>query len=95
MGLTFTGYKTVPEKDQDEFFKVGRVFMILWTEPKRLPPATMVPARGGSRNGSHFSTTWLNGTAYTEIRRFVIVLKQHGNSICWYGFLSFNIPYAK
>ncbi|PQE23492.1 pfs domain protein [Rutstroemia sp. NJR-2017a BVV2] len=77
-------YQTVPERDQNNFFRVGRVFMMLWTEPARDPPADKVPYGGGSRNGSHYSTTYLGGSVYTEIRRFVIVAKQHGNSICWY-----------
>ncbi|KAF7900669.1 uncharacterized protein EAF01_007971 [Botrytis porri] len=49
---------------QDDFWKVGRVFMILWTEPAQ----PKVPANGGTRNGSHFSTTFLGQQAYSEIR---------------------------
>ncbi|KAF7863097.1 hypothetical protein EAF04_007180 [Stromatinia cepivora] len=63
---------------EDNFWKVGRVFMVLWTEPAQ----PQVPAQGGTRNGSHFSTTYLGGQAYTEIRRFVVVSKRYGSSIC-------------
>ncbi|KAM0175293.1 hypothetical protein ACHAPF_005553 [Botrytis cinerea] len=49
---------------QDDFWKVGRVFMMLWTEPAQ----PKVPAAGGTRNGSHFSTTFLGEQAYSEIR---------------------------
>jgi hypothetical protein len=71
-----SGYRTVPEKDQRKFWKVGRVFMMLWTEPAK------VPQGGGTRDGSHFSTVWLSQTAYSEIRRFVVIREGHGNSIC-------------
>ncbi|KAF7916521.1 hypothetical protein EAE99_009703 [Botrytis elliptica] len=63
---------------QDDFWKVGRVFMMLWTEPAQ----PKVPENGGTRNGSHFSTTFLGQQAYSEIRRFVVVIKGYGNSVC-------------
>jgi hypothetical protein len=72
-------YQEVPEKNQRRFWIVGRVFMMLWTEPARTP---IVPRGGGTRNGSHFSTTYLGETAYSEIRRFVVVKEGHGNNIC-------------
>jgi hypothetical protein len=53
--------------------------MMLWTEPAN---DTRVPAGGGTRNGSHYSTTWLGGTAYSEVRRFVVIAEGYGNSIC-------------
>ncbi|TGO66196.1 hypothetical protein BOTNAR_0066g00360 [Botryotinia narcissicola] len=49
---------------QDDFWRVGRVFMMLWTEPAQ----PKVPVTGGTRNGSHFSTTILGQQAYSEIR---------------------------
>lgn len=52
---------------------------MLWTEPAQ----PKVPNGGGTRNGSHFSTTWLGGEVYSEIRRFVVVSKGYGSSICW------------
>ncbi|QSZ31367.1 hypothetical protein DSL72_000932 [Monilinia vaccinii-corymbosi] len=64
---------------QNDFWRVGRVFMMLWTEPAA---ESKVPAQGGTRNGSHFSTTFLGQQAYSEIRRFVVMVKGHGSSIC-------------
>lgn len=67
------------DRDQKSFWKFGRVFMMLWTEPAQVPK---VPREGGTRNGSHISTVWLGEPAYSEIRRFVVVGEGHGNSIC-------------
>jgi hypothetical protein len=52
--------------------------MMLWTEPAKVPPG------GGARDGTHFSTVWLSETAYSEIRRFVVIREGHGSSICSY-----------
>src|SRR6187402_3692366 len=60
----YTGYRVIEDKQQSKFWKVGRVFMMLWTEPAGTPT---VPPEGGTRNGSHYSTTYLQGTAYSEI----------------------------
>jgi len=54
------------------------VFMMLWTEPA----GPQVPPGGGTRNGSHISTTWLGQEAYSEIRRFVVIQEGWGNNIC-------------
>ncbi|CAG8951674.1 hypothetical protein HYFRA_00005474 [Hymenoscyphus fraxineus] len=67
-------YRVIPEKDQRKFWRVGRVFMMLWTEPAL--------KKGGSRNGTHYSTVWLDEGAYSEIRRFVVIREGYGNSIC-------------
>lgn len=67
-------YRLIADKDQKKFWKVGRVFMMLWTEPAK----TM----GGTRNGTHYSTVWLEQGAYSEIRRFVVIKEGYGNSIC-------------
>jgi len=75
-------YKIVEERKQKKFWVVGRVFMLLWTEPardghqdlQRGPPTT------GSSN--KFSKTYLEGTAFSEIRRFVVLSVGHGNTIC-------------
>ncbi|PQE19803.1 heterokaryon incompatibility protein [Rutstroemia sp. NJR-2017a WRK4] len=83
--LTFTGYQSVPENEQDSFFRVGRVFMMLWTEPARNQPVNKVPYGGGSRNGSHFSTTFLGGAAYSEIRRPIHTYSGHAT-------LKHNLP---
>ncbi|KAG4435148.1 hypothetical protein IFR05_009380 [Cadophora sp. M221] len=69
-------YKVVEDKNRQKFWKVGRVFMVLWTEPAG------ITKEKGTQNGSQFSTTYLNGTAYTEIRRFVVIGEGYGNSIC-------------
>jgi hypothetical protein len=71
----------VEDKKQRKFWKVGRVFMMLWTEPEK---GAKVPAGGGTRNGSHFSTVHLDETAYSEIRKFVVVSRGYGNCICSY-----------
>jgi hypothetical protein len=49
---------------------------MLWTEPARPAP----PSRGDGP--SHFSKTWLDGDAYTEIRRFVVIREARGCSLC-------------
>ncbi|TVY30732.1 hypothetical protein LHYA1_G000398 [Lachnellula hyalina] len=41
-------YHCIGEKEQRKFWKVGRVFMMLWTEPA---------AEGSTRNGTHYSKT--------------------------------------
>ena len=77
--LTFPpGYRQVAEEDQENFWRIGRVFMMLWTEPA----GPQVPPGGGTRNGSHISTTWLGQEAYSEIRRFVVIQEGWGNNIC-------------
>jgi hypothetical protein len=57
--------------------------MMLWTEFSKVPPG------GGTRNGSHFSTVWLSESAYSEMRKFVVIREGHGNCICSYvvGFV--------
>lgn len=71
-------YCVVAPKDLQKFYKLGRVFMMLWTEPAGHKAAK----EGGTRNGSHISTTWLNGNAHSEIRRFVVVRANHGSCSC-------------
>jgi hypothetical protein len=76
------GYKVVETKNLKKFWRIGRVFMMLWTEPAR---DELVPRGGGTRNGSHFSTIttgYLKQQAYSEIRRFVVIGVGHGNTIC-------------
>ena len=51
--------------------------MMLWIEPARNNIAM-----GQSRDGSHFSRTYLDGTAFSEIRRFVVVGEGYGNTKC-------------
>jgi len=51
--------------------------MILWSEP-----AGDGGQKGGTRNGSHFSTTWLGERVYTEIRRFIVINNKGTSSQC-------------
>jgi len=53
--------------------------MVLWTEPAGIQCTGRDKA---AQYGSQLSTTYLNGTAYTEIRRFVVIGEGYGNSIC-------------
>jgi hypothetical protein len=69
-------YRAIETKNLNKFWKVGRVFMMLWTEPARTGPL------GGTRNGSHYSTIWLNEHVYSEIRRFVVISLNHGSTVC-------------
>ncbi|KUJ07135.1 uncharacterized protein LY89DRAFT_660871 [Mollisia scopiformis] len=46
--------------------------MMLWTEP----------ARSNAKRSSQLSTVWLGETAFSEIRRFVVIGEGHGNVIC-------------
>jgi hypothetical protein len=72
------GYRVVETRNLKRFWKIGRVFMMLWTS---LDPE-LVPEGGGTRNGSDISTTWLKGEVYSEIRRFVVIAEGYGNIIC-------------
>jgi hypothetical protein len=54
--------------------------MVLWTEPAR---NISYDSQGGpSTTGSQFSKTYLEGTAFSEIRRFVVVGEGYGSCIC-------------
>jgi hypothetical protein len=68
-----TGFRVVAPKNYDAFWKLGRVFMMLWTEPTR--PSTR-------RAGSQVSYVWLNEIVYSEIRRFVVVSNNYGYCLC-------------
>ncbi|KAH7416791.1 hypothetical protein BKA64DRAFT_277134 [Cadophora sp. MPI-SDFR-AT-0126] len=92
-------YKVVDTKNQKKFWQVGRVFMVLWTEPAGIQCAERDK---GTQYGSQLTTTYLNGTAYTEIRRFVVIGEGYGNSICspihtysGQATLKSNLPDAK
>lgn len=78
------GYKSVPLGGQKKFWKVGRVFRVLWTEPARDgAEENIIPLEGTQRSvASHYVSVWLGGKAFTEIRHFVVVQEGHGNSIC-------------
>jgi len=72
------GYREVETRKLKRFWKIGRVFMMLWTSPD----PGLVPEGGGTRNGSYISTMSLKDRAYCEIRRFVVISEGHGNVIC-------------
>jgi hypothetical protein len=54
------------------FFKVGRVFMTLWSEP----------AGSSARDGPHISSSSVGGKIFSENRRFVVVRARPGYSLC-------------
>ncbi|KAH8591810.1 hypothetical protein B0O99DRAFT_690358 [Bisporella sp. PMI_857] len=68
----YARYEVSEGKSQRSFWKVGRVFATLWTEP----------ARDQSVSSEQIQTIWLGGKAFSEIRRFVVLQNGHGNSIC-------------
>ncbi|TEY52510.1 hypothetical protein BOTCAL_0257g00030 [Botryotinia calthae] len=65
---------------QDEFWKVGRVFMMQWTEPA----------------GTYSDSTYPKMCAHREIARFVVLSKDYGHSVCCpiqtYSTLKSNLP---
>ncbi|PVH81049.1 hypothetical protein DL98DRAFT_398571, partial [Cadophora sp. DSE1049] len=65
------GYKVISQPSR--FFKVGRVFKVLWTEPfgndSDDETGSVIPSRYGEK-------------AYTKIRRFVVVRAQKRYSLC-------------
>ncbi|KAH8774002.1 hypothetical protein BGZ57DRAFT_824038 [Hyaloscypha finlandica] len=69
-------YRAVERKNSTWFWKVGRVFQMLWTEP------IGHKLRGDTRENSHISTIWLRDKAFCEIRQFVIVAEGHGVVTC-------------
>ncbi|XTI92264.1 hypothetical protein V2W45_1246495 [Cenococcum geophilum] len=69
-------YKRVSLRSQADFFCHGRVFMMLWIEPAEL----LNP--GGTRGSTHFSVIKYGETAYSEIRRFVVVRNKGAFSQC-------------
>lgn len=67
----------MPVSRQKKFWKIGRVFAALWTEPARDYQGAIF-----SDASAHISETYLKGKAFSEIRRFVVVQEGYGNSIC-------------
>ncbi|KAF2267709.1 hypothetical protein CC78DRAFT_46169 [Lojkania enalia] len=69
-------YKRVAAHHHYAFFKRGRVFKMLWIEPAgRNNP-------GRSRGSTHFSTVRFGESAFSEIRRFVIIQNKGSFSQC-------------
>ena len=73
-------YEVIAPRKQKTFWKVGRVFSILGTEPA--PDG--VSAAGDLSNTSSIVDIIYPGKAITEYRRFVIVQACYGYSLCWY-----------
>ncbi|CAN9198667.1 unnamed protein product [Alternaria alternata] len=71
-----TRYRRVAQPSRAAFFVSGRVFKMLWTEPAgQINP-------GKTRNSTHFSTVQYGETAFSEIRRFVVVRNKGDFSQC-------------
>ena len=81
------GYRVVSPKNYDAFWKLGRVFQMLWTEPTR-----PVNRKGTANGGSQISYVWLNETVYSEIRRFVVVSNHYGYCLCLLVYLPASHP---
>ncbi|KAF2868126.1 kinase-like domain-containing protein [Massariosphaeria phaeospora] len=60
-------YRRVAYHHHAFFFKRGRVFKMLWTEPAGQDNP------GKTRGSTHFSLVSFGQTAYSEIRRFVVI----------------------
>ncbi|KAI9696681.1 MAG: hypothetical protein M1820_008055 [Bogoriella megaspora] len=71
-------YRKVKPKDQRRFFTVGRVFLMLWTEPSNPPD----PDEPRTRGSTHFSIIRYGETAFSEIRRFIVVQPRERHSLC-------------
>ncbi|KAM3065403.1 hypothetical protein ACMFMG_011475 [Clarireedia jacksonii] len=70
-----SGYRKIDKPAR--FFTLGRVFMMLWTEPAgRQPNPNMTVER------SRFSEVILGSHAYSEIRRFVVIKPGKGHCLC-------------
>ncbi|KAF2114167.1 hypothetical protein BDV96DRAFT_577692 [Lophiotrema nucula] len=69
-------YRRVAAHHHQYFFARGRVFKMLWTEPAgRDRP-------GQTRGSTHFSLVKFGETAYSEIRRFVVIQNKGTFSQC-------------
>ncbi|KUJ17188.1 uncharacterized protein LY89DRAFT_685117 [Mollisia scopiformis] len=66
-------YIQIDERKNKRFWKVGRVFKMVWTEPAR--------PNAGLNNGQ-YESVWLGETVFSEIRLFVVVGEGYGNVIC-------------
>jgi len=69
-------YRRVAKHHHATFFVLGRVFKMLWTEPAGQANP------GKTRNSTHFSTVLYGQTAFSEIRRFVVVRNKGDFSQC-------------
>ncbi|ORY18199.1 hypothetical protein BCR34DRAFT_554381 [Clohesyomyces aquaticus] len=69
-------FRRVASHHHAHFFRRGRVFKMLWTEPAGRD------APGNTRGSTHFSLVRFNETAYSEIRRFVVLQNKGTFSQC-------------
>jgi hypothetical protein len=69
--LTFTGYQII--LNPKRYFKLGRVFMTLWAEPKGSHPSS---DEGVQVESDHAKTV------FREIRHFVVVRAKAGHCLC-------------
>ncbi|KAM3068124.1 hypothetical protein ACMFMG_011173 [Clarireedia jacksonii] len=91
-------YRAIPFGSESRaFWKEGRVFMMLWTEPAGENKSGL----RGTKNFSHISIVYLGGEVYTEIRRFVVIKDAYGSASCLaihtysnQGTLKANLPDA-
>jgi hypothetical protein len=83
-------YKVIETKKLGKFWRVGRVFMMLWVEPARDFAPQPKPTSGPMSQASQYGTaqassetgSWLGGSFYSEIRRFVVLGTNYGNAQC-------------
>ncbi|KAF2732578.1 hypothetical protein EJ04DRAFT_607477 [Polyplosphaeria fusca] len=77
-------YRRVTAYHYPYFFITGKVFKMLWVEPAgQVNP-------GKTRGSTHFSTISYGETAYSEIRRFVVIRNRGSFSQCMYVDLMLN-----
>ncbi|KAF2106876.1 hypothetical protein BDV96DRAFT_606914 [Lophiotrema nucula] len=69
-------YRRVAAQSHSRFFVPGRVFAMLWTEPAGIAHP------GSTRGSTHFSLNKFNETAYSEIRRFLVISNRKTFSQC-------------
>jgi hypothetical protein len=67
---TMSGYSVI--RKPQRFFKVGRVFMTLWSEP----------ASPNLRDSPNVSSSLIGGRIFSETRHFVVIQKRQGSSLC-------------
>lgn len=66
-------YRAVPPHQSKWFWRIGRVFKTLWSEPAR---------PDDNNNDSRLSTVWLGERCYTEVIRFVVLANFEHHVLC-------------
>jgi hypothetical protein len=72
----------VEDRNLEKFWKVGRVFLVPWTEPARDAIQTTQYSVASSQGDPQYCETYLGVRAFTEIRRFVVIQKNWGSCLC-------------